>query len=74
MAFYLSVPVSDHGIADYTGKVELIDLRTDASALLYGDAAYLQGMAQDKWADLDWQIERVSSRRYLVKGESKRRD
>ena len=50
MPFYLKVPLSEEGIADMTGEVELMDLRADATLLIYGDAAYLMGMAQGKWS------------------------
>ncbi len=53
--------------------MQRVDSRAHATELLYGDAAYLQGAAQEQWSDLDWQIINVRTRRFVVKGESKGR-
>ena len=68
MAFYLNVPLLEHGIADTTGPLEKVELRHFATELIYGDAAYLQGVAQERWSDVDWRIEHVRTRKYVVKG------
>ena len=55
-SFYLSVPLSEDGIAEDMGKMQRVDSRAHATELLYGDAAYLQGAAQEQWSDFDWYI------------------
>lgn len=71
MAFYLSVPLSKDGVADMQGKIEKVDGRAHASELIYGDAAYILGLAQRAWPDLDWNLQHVRTRTYVVKGEPK---
>jgi|SRR5215472_8187618 len=71
MAFYLSVPLLEHGTADRSGEIEKVVLRSHATELLSGDAAYLQGLARKLWPDFDWRIEYVHTRKYVVKGEPK---
>ena len=41
--------------------MQTVELRAHATELVYGDAAYLQGKAQEQWTDLDWQIEHVGT-------------
>ncbi len=57
LTFYIRVPLSEYGVAEMKGKVERIDTRAHASELIYGDAAYLQGLAQEQWPELNWRIE-----------------
>lgn len=73
MPFYIKVPLSAHGVSEEMGNVQMVDTRAHASELLYGDAAYLQGLAQQRWPDLDWAIQHVRTAKYIVKGESKDR-
>ena len=71
MTFYIRVALSKDGIVGTKGKIERTDMRAHASELIYGDAAYLQGVAQEQWPDLAWRIEHVRTSKYVVKGESK---
>ena len=71
MAFYLNVPLSDLGLADTKGNIKKVELRHFATELIYGDAAYLQGVAQERWSDVDWRIEHVRTRKYVVRGTLK---
>lgn len=71
MAFYINVPLSADGIADTKGKVEKVELRAHATELIYGDATYLQVVAQERWPDCVWRIEHVRTGRYVVRGQPK---
>ncbi len=52
--------------------MQRVDSRAHATELLYGDAAYLQGAAQEQWPELDWYIVHVGIRKFVVKGEPNR--
>ena len=71
MPYFLNVPLSEGGVAETTGKIEMVNSRTHATELHYGDAAYLQALAQERWPTLAWQIEHVRTAAYVVKGETK---
>ena len=71
MAFYLNVRLSDLGVVDTKGNIEKVELRAFATELIYGDAAHLQGIAQERWADCTWRIEHVRTRKYVVRGTPK---
>lgn len=71
MAFYLKVPLSEHGIADLEGNLDRVELRAHATEMIYGDAAYLQGLVQERWPDCTWRIEHARTRKYLVRGTSR---
>lgn len=62
MAFYLTVPISHHGTAGDSRKVQKVDSRAHAGELLYGDAAYILGLAQEVWPGLDWNLQHVRAR------------
>ena len=70
MTVYLRVPLSKEGIADVKGTIERVELRAYATELIYGDAAYFQGVAEEQWPDIVWKIEHVRTRKYVVKGET----
>ena len=73
MTLYVNAPVSELWTLETTGEMQTVDSRAHATELSYADAAYLRGLAQEQWTDLDWQIEHVGTRRFIVKGESKGR-
>ncbi len=73
MTVYVRVQLSEDGVAEPTGPVEKVDMRAHASELLYGDAAYLHGLAKEQWPELNWRIEAVRTRKFIVKGDPKLR-
>lgn len=60
-----------YGTAEDLRKVHKVESLAHASELLYGNAAYLQGLAQERWPNLDWNLQHVRTRMYVVKGEPK---
>ncbi len=74
MTLYIKgAPLSELGILEKTTEIQTVELRAHATELVYGDAAYLQGLAQEQWPDLEWRIEHVRTGRYVVKGRPKGR-
>lgn len=73
MTFYINVPVSELGTVEKAGEMRRVDSRAHATEMFYGDAAYLLGIAQEKWAELAWRTEHARTRKFLVVGETKDR-
>jgi hypothetical protein len=73
IAFYIHVPSSDGGTAEVTETIEKVDLRAHATEFVYGEAAYIQGLAQKEWPEIDWRVESVRTARYIVRGKPKSR-
>ena len=73
MTFYVHVPLSKDGIAETKGPIERVEMRAFATEMIYRDAAYLQNIATEKWWDIAWKIEHVSTSKFVVRGESKSR-
>ena len=71
MPFYINVPLSARAIVEERGNIRTVDSRAQATELLYGDAAYIRGIAQERWPGLHWKIERVRTAKYVVTGEPK---
>lgn len=71
MPFYINVPLSGRAIAEERGNIRTVDSLAQASELLYGDAAYIRGVAQERWPGLRWKVERVRAAKYVVTGEPK---
>jgi hypothetical protein len=72
MALYITVPLDPDGVVLTHGEMEVVDSRVNATEVVYGDAAFLQRRASEKWTDLFWQIEKVSERKYVVRGEARK--
>jgi hypothetical protein len=53
------------------GHLDKVELRAHATEMIYGDAAYLQGLVQERWPDCTWRIEHVRTRKYVVRGTSR---
>jgi len=70
MTFYIKAPLDPGGIVVLRGKMERVEGRANATEVVYGDATFLQEQAREGWPDLDWQIEKVSETKYVVKGEA----
>jgi hypothetical protein len=47
----------------------LVGNRADATEMVFGDADFLEGKANEKRPDLKWQKEEVEGRKYVVKGD-----
>ena len=72
MAVYINAPLSDNGLLDsLTSEVRMVESRAYATELLYGDAAYVQGLARERWPDVDWGVVHVRTRKFVVKGQPK---
>ena len=69
MPSYIRVPLAPGGIAPKRGTFERVYARDDATEMEEGDAKYLRGKAYDEWHELDWQIEKVSDRKYIVRAD-----
>lgn len=73
MTSYVKAPLGPDGIVELRGKMEIVEERTSATHLVYGDATFLQGKAYDGWPDVDWQIERIDDKKYIIKGDALKR-
>lgn len=70
--FYIKIPLAEHGIPEeMTGAIERVELRAHATELVYGEATYIQELAQKRWPELEWKIEYVRTARYVVRGKPK---
>ena len=72
MTSFIKAPLGPDGIVVTRGKMEKVEGRANATEFVYGDADFLQGQAFEAWPDLDWQIEKVSEKKYVVRGDPKR--
>jgi len=72
MALYINAHLTDNGLLDTTAEIRTVESRAHATEFIYGDAAYLQGLARERWPDVDWGIVHVRTRKFVVKGEPKR--
>jgi hypothetical protein len=66
MTVYIHAPLGPDGIVVLRGEMERVDDRANASEVVYGDAAFLQEQAYKQWPDIDWQILKISEKRYVV--------
>jgi hypothetical protein len=71
MTVYIKAPLGPGGIVEVRGKMERLEGRANATEVVYGDATFLQEQAYKGWPDLDWQIEKVSENKYIIKGDAK---
>ena len=69
--FYVQVELSAGGAFDLRQFVEIVQGRADATEVRWEDAVALQQRAKKQRADLDWQIDRTYSGKYVVRGLSK---
>lgn len=69
--FYVQVDLSAEGPARVRKLVGVVHGRANATEVEKADAIVLQGLAQRQRADLDWQIDRTYSGKYVVRGQSK---
>jgi hypothetical protein len=69
MNCYIRVPLAPGGVAVVKGAFERVFARDDATGMEEADANYLKGKAYTEWHELDWQIEKISERKYIVKAE-----
>ena len=67
MTFYIRVPLVAGGTV--RGKIERMAARDNATEMDFADAKDYHVQAFVTWTGLDWQIERVSETKYIVKGE-----
>ncbi len=54
------------------GKMEKVEGRANAAQVVYGDADFLQRRAFEQWPDLDWQIEKIGDKKYVVVAKAAR--
>jgi hypothetical protein len=67
MTFYIRAPIGSGDTV--SSKIERVPSRDYATELEYADAEDFRLQALVTWAELDWQIEKVSATKYIVKGE-----
>jgi hypothetical protein len=72
MAYYLKAPLGPDGIVVTRGKIEKVEGRASATEVVYGDADFLQRRAFEQWPDLDWQIEKIGDKKYVVVAKAAR--
>ena len=68
---YVQVKLLPTGNIESTKSIVIVQGRADATEVVWSDAVLLQGRAQQLRRDLDWQIERTYSGKYVVRGLSK---
>lgn len=66
--FYLRVPPLISGTT-VRGKIERVAARDNATELEYNDAEDFRVEAFVRWTEFNWEIEKVSATKYIVKGE-----
>jgi hypothetical protein len=66
MTAYIRVPIDSDGVVAPRGQMEKVEVRADATEVVYGDAAFLQERAYEGWPELDWQILKVAPNKYVV--------
>lgn len=71
MKSYINVPISADGLVEMPEELRKVDSRVHASEMFYQDAACVQGLAQEKWPDLEWRTEHARTRKFLVIGETR---
>jgi hypothetical protein len=71
--FYINVPISADGLVEVPEELRKVDSRVHASEMFYQDAACVQGIAQERWPNLEWRTEHARTRKFLVIGETKNR-
>lgn len=69
--FYLEVKTRPDGTPEVRGPAQIVPGRADATEVTRIDAVFLQGKAEQKWPEYDWQIERTYLGKYLVRGQMK---
>lgn len=69
VTLYIKAPLDNAGIVVTRGEMELVEVRANATELVFGDADFLEGVAYNKRPDLHWQKEEVGNSKYIVKGE-----
>jgi hypothetical protein len=67
MPFYVRVPLGSGDTV--SSKIERVSSRDSATVLEYADAEDIREQALVTWTELNWQIEKVSATKYIVKGE-----
>ena len=68
--FYVQVEISADGTLELRRLVGITRGRAHATEVRRADAVLLQQRAQKQRPDLDWQIERTYSGKYVVRGLS----
>ena len=74
MALYINARLTNEGLLDSTEDLRTVESRAQATELIYGDAAYLQGIAQERWPDFDWSLVHVRTRKCVVKEKKTRHE
>jgi hypothetical protein len=69
MSFYIRAPLDEAGIVTTRGRMERVELRADATEVVYGDASFLEGEAYREWPEISWKIEKVGDRKYVVRSD-----
>ena len=69
--FYVEAELSAGREPELGKSVRIIPGRARATEVHWADAVLLQQLTQKRRPDLDWQIERTYSGKYVVRGKSK---
>jgi hypothetical protein len=67
MTFYIRVPLGSGDTV--SSKTERVSSRDNATELEYADAEDFRLQAFMTWTEFNWQIEKVSATKYIVRGE-----
>ena len=68
MTFYVKVYFGPGGKVDPYGTIEIVEGRAGASEIGMADATLLQKKAKKIRPDLDWQIDKTYSGKFVVRG------
>ena len=71
MVSYLQVKLPPSGAVELAKSITIVQGRAEATEVGWADATFLQVRASKLWRDLDWQIDRAHSGKYVVRGLSK---
>jgi hypothetical protein len=69
MTLYVKAPRGPDGVVVTRGTMELVEGRSNATEMVFGDADFLEGKAYEKRPDLKWQKETLANKKYIVRGD-----
>ena len=71
MASYIKAPLGPDGIVVMRGALVKVEDRASATEVVHGDTDILLEKAREGWPELEWQAEKVSATKSIVKGDAK---
>jgi hypothetical protein len=68
---YISVPLSRDGLVGTPDELRKVGTRAQATEMLYSDAAYGCGLAQEQWPEIHWRTAYARTGKFVVAGQGK---